>query len=247
MSEFTVMLVEDEERIRRGLKSLLEDVFTGYKVIHEAGNGKEAIDMLTTRVPDFIVADIRMPVMNGFEFSEKVRMIHAQMPIIFLSGYAEFDYVRKALRTGVTDYLLKPVDRVELKKTLERLVPTLLLHRQSQQVNVENEQEEGHQIIRKVKDMLSQRFHEDITLQTAADEVGLSYQYMSQLFKSKTGMSYSDYVLTLRMNKAKQLLRETRMRIYEISELCGYANPKYFMNAFKQSEGITPKEYRNHM
>ncbi len=236
---YQVMLVEDEARTRSGVKTLLEEVIGGFRVTAEASNGKEALKLLWNEKPDLLITDVRMPVMDGIELCEQLYEQQIDFPILIMSGHGDFDYVRRALRTGVSDYLLKPVDRIEFKQTLEKLFPpTAAAPKPTRAAGSE------HKIIAEAKQIMAKRFHQAVSLQTVAEEVGLSFQYLSQLFKKECGIHFSDYLTELRIGKAKQLLSETHMKIYEISELCGYANPKYFMNAFKKATGLTPKEFR---
>src|SRR5690606_14366112 len=102
-------------------------------------------------------------------------------------------------------------------------------------------------VIRKVKELIHGNLHQDVSLQYVADHVNMNYQYLSVLFKSETNKNFSDYVKEARINKAKQLLKTTNLKIYEVSQLCGYASSKHFMTVFKQSVDITPTEYRRQL
>jgi len=89
------------------------------------------------------------------------------------------------------------------------------------------------------------RLHQDISLQYLADQVNLNHRYLSVLFKTETGQNLSDFVMQCRMDKAKELLRGTQLKVQDISRLAGYPNAKYFMTVFKQLVGVTPTEYRD--
>lgn len=114
-----ILIVDDEPFIRQGLKILINWEQYGYKIVGEAANGLEAIKELEKNEIDLIVADIKMPEMNGIELIEYVREnISDKIKFIVLSGYYEFEYAKKAIKYGVTDYILKPIQKDELIKTL---------------------------------------------------------------------------------------------------------------------------------
>lgn len=99
-------------------------------------------------------------------------------------------------------------------------------------------------IIHKVRDYINENYKENITLQTLADQFFLHPIYLSKLFKSKTGQNFIDYLTYVRFTNAKRILTETNLKVYEISEMCGYESSKYFSKIFKVLSGQTPKEYR---
>ncbi|MFS0723407.1 response regulator transcription factor [Paenibacillus sp. 1P07SE] len=241
---YKVILVEDEVTIRNGLKQLIEDTIGGYRVIGEANHGKEALELLHVMQPDLLISDIRMAEMDGLEMIKRIRESHRQLHLIILSGYAEFEYAKHALRYGVADYLLKPIDRVELKQVLDKF-----RHAREPDASalIGEAQEEGRQdrqLIRRVKTMIEERLDQEISLQLLADQVHLNHQYLSVLFKSETGQNFSAYVTSRRISKAKELLTGTNLKIYEVAQLSGYMSAKHFMSVFKNAEGITPTEYR---
>ncbi|NSB12535.1 response regulator transcription factor [Clostridium beijerinckii] len=114
-----VLIVDDEPFIRQGLKILINWEQYGYEIVGEASNGLEAIKELETKEIDLIIADIKMPEMNGLELIEYVRgNMLKEVKFIVLSGYYEFEYAKKAIKCNVTDYILKPIQKDELIKVL---------------------------------------------------------------------------------------------------------------------------------
>lgn len=247
MTLYKVLLVDDEERIRKGMRKLLEEVIGGLKVVAEAGDGKQALELMFSCQVDIIFTDIRMPEMSGIEMIRRIRQQFPQIPILVLSGYDEYEYMRQALKNNVTDYILKPVDRVELAQTINKLRETLESKNVAVQSLKENESEdkEKRRIIRHVEEIIGENLQQDISLQSIAQEVKYSYTHLSALFKNETGQTFSEYLIRTRINKAKQLLQETNLKIYEVGSLCGYPNAKYFMSVFKDTTGVTPSEYRD--
>ncbi|MBO9605356.1 MAG: response regulator [Paenibacillaceae bacterium] len=239
---YKVFLVEDEAMIRRGIKKLIEEVIRGYTVVGEAANGREAIEKLAGQQPDLLVTDIRMNEMGGLELIEHIRRHHAEMPILIISGYHDFVFLQKALRFHVADYLLKPIDRIELAQALERIRLKLESGRPSAAQG--NPVAEERLIIKEIKHVIRERLDQELSLQVVAEHVHLNHQYLSTLFKMETGQNFYDYIVECRMNRAKQLLKETNLKIYEVAGMSGYVSAKHFMAVFKQTVGMTPTEYR---
>ena len=112
-----ILIVDDEKLERNGIKFLLKREPGEYQVL-EAENGREALGLLQTEQVDILLSDVKMPYMNGLELSKHVREQYPDLPIIIFSGYNDFSYAREAIRYGVLDYVLKPVDPQEFHKTL---------------------------------------------------------------------------------------------------------------------------------
>ncbi len=242
MESYRIMLVEDEPEIRKGLRVLIEQVIGGFQIALEAENGIIALEQLRTSEVDLIITDIRMPVMSGIDFIKKLRGSYPDVAVIVISGYEEFSYAKEAMRYDVADYLLKPISRTELAQYLHSLKERLDKEKRGNQMSQSDDED---QTIRLVKQFVLTRLDQDVSLQYVAEQVYLNPQYLSALFKTKTGGNYSDYVTACRMDKAKKLLVESKLKIYEIAHLCGYSNANHFMGVFRQVCGYKPSEYRN--
>lgn len=102
-----IMLIDDEAPFRTGLKDIINWRHQGYEIIAEAANGKAALDKMANKQPDIIIVDMNMPVMNGADLIEEVSELYPRIKAIGLSGYDDYDYLRKSMRGGAVDYLLK--------------------------------------------------------------------------------------------------------------------------------------------
>ncbi|WP_046226054.1 response regulator transcription factor [Paenibacillus dauci] len=123
---FKVMIVDDEPAIREGLKTIVDWDAIGFEVAETAANGREALQKYERIRPDLMIMDIRMPGMSGLEVIEQLRQDKLrQAHVLILSGYADFEYARRALGYGVDGYLLKPVDEQEMEEELRRVYRTL--------------------------------------------------------------------------------------------------------------------------
>ena len=105
-----LMFVDDEPLVRQGLQSLVDWRAYGFTVAAEAGDGQEALEKILALRPDIVLLDIKMPGLSGVECMRRAREAGFHGKFILLTGYADFEYARDAIRCGATDYLLKPVD-----------------------------------------------------------------------------------------------------------------------------------------
>lgn len=128
---YRAMLVDDEYMILEGLKQLIPWEELGFTIVKTARSAKEALAYLETEKVNFILSDITMPEMSGLEMIEKIKGLDPTIAIMCLSGYQEFEYVREGMKLGIVDYLVKPVDRVELYEQVVQI--RQLLDRKAQE------------------------------------------------------------------------------------------------------------------
>lgn len=131
-----VFLVEDEIVVREGIKNNMNWVDNGFVFCGEASDGELAYPMIQKKRPDIVITDIRMPFMDGLELSRLIKREMPEIKIIILSGYGEFEYAKEAITIGVTEYLLKPINSVELMKCLND-VRENILREQEERINLE--------------------------------------------------------------------------------------------------------------
>jgi two-component system, response regulator YesN len=115
---FSVLIVDDEEDIREGLKTIIDWEKEGFKIAGLAENGVQALEFYKNNKPELIITDIKMPGMDGLEFVRQLRAFDSEVKILIISGYNDFSYAKKAMKYGVNSYLLKPVDIEELGREL---------------------------------------------------------------------------------------------------------------------------------
>ncbi|MWC29273.1 response regulator transcription factor [Paenibacillus sp. MMS18-CY102] len=244
-----VMIVDDEEMIRLGLEKILCKLHPNLTVAGSFSNGAVAWDnfnRLHSEGLDLVITDIKMPFMDGIKLIEKIREVALDVQIIVLSGFEEFEYARAAVRFGVKDYLLKPVDKAQLQGLLteiDRLRNKTLTPKQDDAAAPMEDRE--HHAVEQVKQELEKSYDQPFELEKLAISVGMNGSYLSRLFRSKTNMTMTDYIIQLRIEKAKELLiGNPALRNYEISQMVGYHDPVYFNKLFKKTVGVTPKDYK---
>lgn len=116
-----ILIAEDEERARRGLRSVLTSLSEDYEVVAEASNGKQALELLQILKPDVVFTDLKMPFLDGMGLIKAGIAAGVCTKYVIVSAYEEFEMARQAISLGVKEYLVKPVTYDELKDTMERL------------------------------------------------------------------------------------------------------------------------------
>lgn len=119
---YSVFLADDERLIREGLAETLPWDSLGLSLVGMAPDGKQALQDIRERKPDIVLTDIRMPYMDGLELIAKIREIQPECRIVILTGYGEFEYAQTAIRFGVSDFLLKPIDISDLCRILRHKI-----------------------------------------------------------------------------------------------------------------------------
>ena len=133
-----IIIADDDEIIRRRLVKKIDWESIGYEVVAEAADGRELVEKTETYKPDVVLTDIKMPFMSGIEYVEAVKRNQLRTEIVIITGYAEFEYVRKLLHLGVYGYILKPLDKEELRECLRKLRDKIL-HNQELEALVRKE------------------------------------------------------------------------------------------------------------
>ena len=139
----TILIVDDEKLERRGVRFLLKREEGEFQIL-EATNGKDALGVLESNHVDILFSDVKMPYMNGLELTKAVREDHPDMEIVIFSGYNDFSYAKEALRYGVVDYVLKPVDPEEFHKTFQRVMENI-----SSKIEKKEQQEKKEDYLKK--------------------------------------------------------------------------------------------------
>ena len=399
---YKVLIADDEDIIRRGLASMVSQ-HARLEVVATAEDGEIALEKAKETNPDLMLVDINMPFLNGFEFIEETKKVLPDVQIVIVTGYDDFEFVKKALQLGVADYVLKPImeapffrvldkvisrldsveksrkylqwltskmeqnrpamindffrewirsnmDQLEIENRLQYLkihfpipywvtiihlhsdpnrqdkssigrwdddllyfgsenitkevfesyggaqtfqtedgalavVSCVLSEKQWEEltqklippieeclcVKVELVQRQGSSIAQfpEIYEQAMQTFHShhrysepvtnvislinkhwsnsDLSLQSVANTLFLSPQYISRLFRQETGDTFGAYLTRKRIYEAMRLLQNPSLKMYEIAQKTGYTSQHYFSSAFKKALGISPVEYRRNV
>ena len=239
MKKLRVLLVDDEIMIREGFKKLFDWKAHDCEVVGEAADGMEALTKIDSLLPDIVIMDINIPIMNGLKVVQMSKIKHPEMAFIIVSGYDDFAYCREALRLQITDYILKPVNYEEFGTCIDNMKIARFKSTHEETRNL-GEERTIHGLTR----YLQEHLKEEISLSVLAEEFHLNPQYISQLFKNEIGVNFLTYLTNIRLEHAKKLLISTSLPIAEVSEQSGYGDYRVFTKVFKKNEGITPSQYR---
>lgn len=156
-----IVVIEDEKPIREGLVRILNKINSDYHVVNSAENGKEGLEKIEQERPDLIFLDIQMPDMDGLEMLKRVREQKISVKVVILTAYSDFEYAREAISLGIENYLLKPVNLQELRKTMEKIQGELLVEQRGRQTLT---------LEQMLTDALEGKFHESSELQRILEQ-----------------------------------------------------------------------------
>lgn len=371
----SILIVDDDCNIRTGLTQIISDHIRWPYNISEAESGESALELIRHHAADIIIADIKMPDMNGIEMLTLLKNGGFSGEVIMLSGYDDYSLIRNALKLGAFDYLLKPVNISmfikilnEVQKKLENRQPSMAIHLTEAtsrknfddvQINffdicpsgsagciepnnyleqalqntillraedacksfeayfsnlspdqltaeeirasltqwiyslmqknngfikiisvnrlsdydiinciknlptlsqlklrvielirlyinqlLHDSRQKDEYMIHKAKQYIELNYSRNITLSTVSENLYIHPNYFSTVFKTKTGVTFREYLRNLRIEKSKQLLADNRKKIYDIALEVGYQDTSHFIRAFKEVTGLTPSQFK---
>lgn len=329
---YKVLIIDDQIHICRGMAEIIDWKQEGFKSVEYTTRPDKALEMMDTAVPDLIITDVCMPDTDGFSLLKQIHYRFPKLLNIVISGYNEFEYARKAIRSYSLDYLLKPINEDELLAAVRKAKTTLdfrasypvlseadigafqsalfnadedagmaILREKEKQILQEglpqicryitcekiinvmwkfrdemnlpisqifnNTKEKdfletvdiykklfewikkerlsaGSRIVNEMCRIIDEQYNRNLTIQKMAEELFVTPAYLGQVFKKKLNMPFNDYLHTVRIEKAKELLQSNILSIAQISEMIGYKTIDHFYRKFKEITGVTPKEFR---
>jgi two-component system response regulator YesN len=267
-SEIRLMIADDEVQIRNGLRVGIDWKAMGISSIYVAKDGLEAYRLCEQHKIELILTDVRMPGIDGLELAS--RLTYSPRKIVIISGYADFSYAQSAIKFGVEDYMLKPVNIAELTELMRNLVeevqaekyvmrldggggesgkainPGLISHQRffGKDEHLDLTRNAFDSTLLRTLEYINCHYDEKLTVEEVARYVEKSNNYFSTNFHKSTGYTFVYYLTRLRIEHAKKLLRATSMMTYEIAEKVGFGDYKYFSIVFKRMLGCSPTEYR---
>ena len=250
---YNLLIIDDEPVIRRGIKSLAILSEIGISEIFEAGNAEKCLEIIDKEQIDIIMLDINMPNTDGLTLAKMLKEKNKNFAIIMVTGYDYFEYMQTAIRLGVDDYLLKPVNKTDIELVLRRMIDKIekiRLENRLSELNVtsENITSAENSSFKAVREYMEEHlFDSELSLGYMAENLGFNSSYLSGIIKQIYGIPFQEYVTLKRMEQAKILCLSTDMKNYEIAEEIGYEDVNYFTNRFKKTFGITPKQFKQGM
>ena len=248
MSQVRILIIEDTPDVRAFIKACLEEDYT----ILEAENGVKGWELAVNELPDLIITDVMMPLMDGNEFCRNLKQDErtSHIPVIMLTAKAAEEQLIEGLESGADIYLTKPFSIVVLQNYISNLLKlkTVLRQRYSQKIYLEPLDVEVGTVDKKfmerlmsvVEDSLGQP---DFSVPSLAKELGMSKAVLYKKFNALVHIPIGEFIKNMRLKKAASLLVNDKMNISEIAWEVGFNDRKYFSKEFRKFFGKSPSEY----
>jgi len=250
-----ILLVEDNADVVAYTASCLPE----YRLV-VGKDGREGFDIATEMIPDLIITDVMMPLMDGFELTEKLRGNEntSHIPVIILTAKADISSKIEGLQQGADAYLEKPFNKNEL---LVRVRKLLEMRKNLQQYYLNKAGINGEvatavppktevpliedSFVKKVREAVEQNLSDaSFSVEKLARLVFMSHSQLHRKLEALTGYSPNKFIRMARLEKARELLRDQANSIASVAMDCGYDDPGYFARVFKQEYGVTPQKWR---
>ena len=242
-----MLIVEDNEDVR----SYIAGNFSEKYCILQAGSGKDGYNIACKYIPDIIISDVMMPEMDGIEFCNKIKstISTCHIPVILLTARSSITHKKEGYETGADSYVTKPFSVDLLDTRVENLIKsrsklkdyyTRAMLLQPSVVTTESHDDKFiKQLVELVEKYISDS---DLDVLKLANELFVSRPVLYRKVKALTDLSIIEFIRTVRMNRAAQLLKTGQYRISEVALEVGFSDPKYFRKCFKEQFKITPSD-----
>ncbi len=245
-----IYIVEDDKEISSYLSSRLG---ASYRV-ETFENGRLALDAIHKQIPALVITDVMMPVMDGLTLTRKIRdnINFNHIPVILLTVKTRETDVVEGFDCGADDYIAKPFNISILLKKVKSLLSArerlrnVYSGQQDQSDKVEAPQAVSHddQLLERVLKVVNANLgNSDITIETIAQEIGISRVHLHRKLKMITNQTTRDFIRNIRLQKAAEIMKGARLNVSEVSVMVGFKSPNSFATVFKEMYGMTPSEY----
>lgn len=266
-----VLIIDDEEIIREGLRKAIDWESLGCEIIGEAEDGDQGIEMIEALRPDIVITDIRMPGLSGLEMIAEISDLKHDCKTIIITGFRDFDYAQEAIRLGAFRLLVKPTRSEDIISTIKAATAEIKQKRDSQkelitmkkrvkeyyglnsdsdssvpQKKDENQSSSAY-LVSKALVYMRENYSANLDLRSVADQLYVSTWHLSKTFKKETGSTFVDILNEIRIEAAKKLLSDPKYKIYEIAGAVGFTDVPYFTKLFKKLTGLTPIEFKTRL
>lgn len=256
---YSLLLIDDEYFVRKGLKETINWASYDIEVAGEAENGEEGLALAKKINPDIIITDIYMPNVDGISFITRLRKEKINSEVIILSGFGEFEYAQTAIRQGVAAYILKPPNDEEFDHAIRLCIEHINKRRSDSPAEVEfidrlpvltpdilpeySQKINQNPLIKNVASYICKNYHKNFTSKDIAEQFLVSPSGLMHTFKQICGITMNSYLTLVRIEAAKLMLNTGNYKVYEVAYMIGYKNTKYFRKIFKAVTGQIPKEF----
>lgn len=258
----SILIVEDNHELRSFLRDILN---TNYQII-EASNGQEGVEKALLFIPDLIISDVMMPILDGLDMVKKIKESHntCHIPIILLSAKSSLDDRITGLEHGIDDYITKPFSSSYLKARIVSLLKQRKLLQEMYRDNLSNKKAikttsvfspstpqvtpYDELFIQQIMAFMEgQMDNSELTIDEIAENLMLSRTVFYRKLRSIVGLSPVDFIREIRIKRAVQLIETEEFNFSQVAYMTGFNDPKYFSKCFKKQIGITPSEYKDEL
>ena len=250
----TVLVIDDNTDIRQYERTLLQDEY----IVLEAADGKEGLAVALKEVPDLVICDVMMPVMDGLEFTKQLKTNTAtsHIPVIMLTAKNLEEHRAEGYEHGADSYITKPFHSKVLLARIENLLRQRQLLKNLYQGSKEAEKEisEAHledrdrQFLKQLQAIIQKNLSDsEFGVEDMGQQIGLSRVQLYRKVKAMTGSSVVDLLRKARLAKARRLLETRSMSVSEVAYEVGFSAPSYFTKCFKEEYGMLPGDVGNVM
>ena len=245
-----VVVVEDDNEIAEYLRTELEHDYT----VRTFKNGKEALPVILTQVPDVVISDIMMPEMDGNTLCSRIKanVNTNHIPVVLLTAKNRDEDRLQGLETGADAFLVKPFNMEILRRTIINLTEARKVMRfkytgnESQESKVEEVKMKSpdEKLLERVMNVINKNINNsDLSVDMIADEVGISRVHLHRKMKELTNQTPHDFIRNLRLKQAANLLANQHQNVTEVMYACGFSNAASFSTIFKKFYGMSPRDY----
>ncbi len=243
----TLLVVEDNAELR----SFIAGALLPYFHVLEAPNGLEGFELATTQIPDIIISDVMMPEMDGYTLCRQLKTDERtnHIPVVLLTARSSVTDHKDGLQTGADVYLTKPFSIQLLQLQVQNLLSSAEKMRQrynralvvTADVTLAPEDDFISRIVLLAEENMA---NPDFDVEMICRKIGMSQTVLYKKLKAMTQMTVNEIVKNVRMKKAAALISQQKYTVYEIADMVGYSDTKYFSREFKKEFGVSPSEYK---
>lgn len=245
-----VLIIDDNNGMRAYLRSIMQDHYN----VSEAVNGKQGLERARREVPKLVVCDVMMPVMDGLEFTRRLKADTAtsHIPVILLTARSLSEQREEGYGTGADSYLTKPFTGSLLLARIDNLIHSRTLLRSLFSGNSKEEEKEeemlgaqDHTFVTRLREVIRDNMGDsDFSVERIGEEIGLSRVQLYRKVKALTGQTPVELLRKARLERSRRLIEKTEKSVSEIAYEVGFTSPSYFNKCFKDEFGISPGAMR---
>lgn len=246
--DYKILVVEDNDELRHFIVSEFSD---SYSVV-EAANGKAGLERALSEMPDLIISDVLMPEMDGIEMCRRIKtdIKLSHIPVLILTARAADELRMEGYRAGADEYIAKPFNLRLLKLRVQGLIESRLKRQRLFSEKLEVNPGDititsiDQQLITKVLELIEKNMSNgDYSVQQLSSELYMDRTVLNKKIQSITGLTPLEFIRSIRLKRAAQLLEKGKLPVSEVAEMTGFNTQKYFTKYFREAFGVNPSQY----